>query len=177
MQKKKKKKKKKNNVKLTSGSRLFTVQDSASGSIISVRLKNVLRLIQRLVKDSANDLKMTSVLFSVWFRIQHTIKKWPEYYSVSVWFRAQRAIKKWPEYYSVSCSGFSIRLKNDQRIIQCLVQDSVYESKMTRELFSVWFRNRRTIKNISVLSGSGFSVQLKNDQRIIQRLVQDSAYD
>ena len=40
----------------------------------------------------------------------------------------------------MSGSGFSAQFKNDQHIIRHLVQDSVYNSKMARVLFSFWFR-------------------------------------
>ena len=118
---------------------------------------------------------MTSVLFSVWFKIQRTIKKWLAYYSASgsglsiwlkmtsvlfsVWFRIQRTTE-----WSASGSGFSVRLGNDQRIIQRLVQGSAYDWEMTSVLFSVWLRIKRTIKKWPVYysaSGSGFSVLLK----------------
>ena len=45
-------------------------------------------------------------------------------------------------------------------MIQHLVQDSAYDSKLTSLLFSIWSRTQSTIKN---------------DQCTIQRLVQDSA--
>ena len=107
-------------------------------------------------------LKISSVLFSVWFRIQRTIQEtitalFSVWFSIqcmirngqllfSIWFRIQRMIKKCPAYYSAPGSGFNVRFKNDQRNIQGLVQDSVYELKMSCVLFSVWFRVQRTIQ-------------------------------
>ena len=101
-------------------------------------------------------------------------------------------------------SGFSVWLKNDQHIIQRLVQgiiqrlvqDSAYYFKMSRELFSACFRIQRTIKkcpacysasdsvfNVQLtnnqrflVSGSGFSVQFQNDQRTFQRLILGSLF-
>ena len=70
-------------------------------------------------------------------------------------------------------------VKNVQGIIQSLVQDSAYYSKMSRVLFSIWFRIQLIIKKCRVCyseSGSRFRVLLKNVQGIIQPLVQDSAY-
>ena len=137
---------------------------SAPGSGFNVRFKNDQRNIQGLVQDSVYELKMSGVLFSVWFRVQRTIKKWPAYYSwsgsgfrvwlkkmtnvlFSIWFRIQRTIQKCPASYSASGSGFSVQLKNEQIIIQRLVQDSAYYSKWPA-FYSA--------------SGSGFSVRLKN---------------
>ena len=58
-------------------------------------------------------------------------------------------IHKRPEYYSAAGSVFNVRLKNDKRIIQHLVQDSAYDSKTIRVLFSNWFRIQP--KRLSVL--------------------------
>ena len=66
---------------------LFKMRPAASGSVFGVLLK------------------MSMVLFSVWFSIQ-------------------RIIKKCPGYYSASGSGFRVLLKNVQGIIQRLVQYS-----------------------------------------------------
>ena len=159
-----------------------------------------------------------------------------------VWFRIQHFIKKCPGYYSAYGSVFSVLLKNVQGIIQSLIQDSAYYSKnvqviiqrmvqysayyskMSRVLFRVWFtiqciiqkclgyysasgsifrvlfetRPAASVSGFSVLfkirpaatgsvfrvlfkirpaaTGSVFSVILKNVQGIIQRLVQDSRY-
>ena len=51
-----------------------------------------------------------------------------------------------PAYYSASGSGFSVLLKNVQGIIQRIVQDPAYYSKMSKVLFSVWFNIQRIIK-------------------------------
>ena len=76
-------------------------------------------------------------------------------------------------------SVFSVLLKNVQGIIQCMVQDSSYYSKMLKVLFSVRFSIQRIIKKCPgyySASGSGFSLLLKNVQGILHRLVQDSRY-
>ena len=110
--------------------------------------------------------KMFRVLFSVRFRIQRIIKKCPGYYSASgsgsivfflkmskvlfsVWFSIQRIIKRCPGYYSAFGSGFSVLLKNVQGIIQRMVQDSTYYSKLSRVLFSIWFSFQRNIEKCS----------------------------
>ena len=126
---------------------------------------------------------MSSVLFSVWFRIQLIIEKCPGYYSASgplfrVFFKMRPA---------VSGSGFSVLFKNVQGIIQRLVpysgyyskydlqrlgQDSAYykkkkkkkKKKRFRVLYSVWFSIQRIIKKCPgyySASVSGFSVLLK----------------
>ena len=149
-------------------------------------IKTVQGIIQRLVQHSAYYLKMSRVLFSVWFRILRIIQKCPGYYSASglgfsvllkmsrvlfsVRFRIQGIIKKCPGYYSASGPGFSVLFKNVQDIIQRPIQYSAYYSKMSRVLFSVWFRIQRIIKKYPgyySVSGSVFSVLLKNVQGLI----------
>ena len=133
---------------------------------------------------------MSRVVFSVRFTIQGIIQN----ATSSVWFRIQRILKKCPGYYSAYDSVFSVLLKNVQGIIQHLVQDTAYYSKMSRVLFSVWFsiqgiikkydqklwfRSQRIIKKCPgyySAAGSGFRVFLKNVEGIIQSLIQDSAY-
>ena len=103
--------------------------------------------IQRLVQYSGYYSKTTSELFSVWFRIQRIIKKCPGYYSASgsgfsILLRVLFKIR--PAYYSDSGSGFSVIFK-----------------KISRLLFSVWFRIQRSIKKCPwyySASGSVFSV-------------------
>ena len=129
--------------------------------------------LQRLVQDSAYFLKISRVLFNVWFIIQGIIQNT----TCSDWFRIQRIIKKCPGYYSASGSvfkvlfnirpaasgsGFSVLLKNVQGIIQLLVhysgyyskfdlqrlvQDSAYYYKMSRVLCSFWFSIQGIIQN------------------------------
>ena len=99
-------------------------------------LKNVQGIIQSLVQDSVYYSKMSRVLFNVWFRIQHIMKKCPWYYSVSgsgfsVLVRVLFIIQ--PAYYSASSSGFRVLFKNVQGIIQRLVQDSGYYSKYDQQ--------------------------------------------
>ena len=124
---------------------------------------------------------------SVWFRIQRIIQNCPGNYSASgSVFRVLFKIRP-----AASGSGFSVLLKNDQGIIQRLVQysgyyskydlqrlvqDSAYYSKCpgyysaSGSVFRVVFEIR------AAASGSGFSVLFKNVQGIIQRLVQYSGY-
>ena len=138
---------------------------------------------------------MSRVLFSVWFSIQGIIQNT----TCSVWFRIQRIIKNCPGYYSVSDSvfrvlfkirpaasgsGFSVLFRNVQGIIQSLVHDSAYYSKMSSVLLSVWFRVQRIIQKMFrvlfwrlVQDSSYYSeYYLKYDRHIIRRLVQDLGY-
>ena len=120
-------------------------------------------------EQSSGELKMSRVLFSVWFSIQGIIQNT----TCSVRLRKQRIIKKCPGYYSASGSVSGYYSKYD---LQRLVQESAYYSKMSRVLFSVWFSFRVLFKIWPAASGPGFSVLLKNVQGIIQSLVHYSGY-
>ena len=148
---------------------------SASGSGLSKVFFSVWYRIQRIIQNCPGYYSASGSVFSV------LLKKCPGFYSApglgfsvllkmsrvlfSVCFSIQRIIKKCQGYYSTSGSGFSVRLtKNVQGIIQRLVQDSAYYSKLSRVLFSVWFRIQRIIKKCQgyyLASGSVFSVLLK----------------
>ena len=121
--------------------------------------KNDQRIIRHLVQDSAYYLKMSWVLFSVWFSIQGIIQNT----TCSVWFKSQRIIKECPGYYSASGSVFRVLFK-----IRPATSGSGFSV-----LFRVLFKIRPAYYSAS---GSGFSVLLKNVQGIIQRLFQYSAY-
>ena len=145
---------------------LFKIRPAASGSVLSVILKNVQGIIQ----------------LSFWFTIQRIIQKCRGYYSASgSLFRVLFKIRP-----AASGSGFSILFKSIQGIIQRLVhysgyyskydlqrlvQDSAYYKKCpgyysaSGSVFKVFFNIR------PAASGSRFSVLLKNVQGIFQRLV------
>ena len=134
---------------------LFKMRPAASGSLFRVSFK-----IRSAASVSANRvlLKMSRVLFSVWFSIQGFIQNT----TCRIWFRIQRIVKKYPGYYSASDSLFRVLFKirpsasgsllrvffkSSQGLIQRMVQDSAYYSKISRELFNVRFRIQGIIQN------------------------------